>query len=280
MVRAVPRIGPLFSASLGLLFASASLGGCLGQGPDQVGPGEGRTLSVVGEGGSIAGVVIDDEAFGVPLVRVEVERIELWTVTDRNGQFRFPFVPPGAHELVAKLRSFEPFRHRVTVEPGQEARVTISVDFPPVTRPHNVTAFHRGYHGCYLNGHTCPGTSSPNTRDLFPLAWTPEVTAIVAEVYWRPNTYPGSLSNMWTEAIYKGLSLGKSGINGPPVVKLELTPMHLDLVQGPGLVLKVRAAESDWNYRQFGFFYEQPFDVYVTTFYQQRPPSAFTAVPR
>ncbi|MGD8441452.1 MAG: TonB-dependent receptor [Holophagae bacterium] len=59
---------------------------------------------------SLRGTVVD--ATGAPLPGVQVEAVgplgKLGTVTDENGEFRFPRAQPGVYELTARLQGFQP----------------------------------------------------------------------------------------------------------------------------------------------------------------------------
>ena len=62
------------------------------------------------ETGAVRGVVTDDQNAPLPGVNVTISGPNLMGVrafvTDANGEFRFPALPPGEYQIKAELQSF------------------------------------------------------------------------------------------------------------------------------------------------------------------------------
>ncbi|MFN7980732.1 MAG: TonB-dependent receptor [Vicinamibacterales bacterium] len=76
--------------------------------------------------GSIHGIVVDTEN-GVPIeeVSVRVQDSGVSVVTDAHGQFTFPDVSPGTHELYVSVVNFQLAKRQVDVAAGSTTDVTI-----------------------------------------------------------------------------------------------------------------------------------------------------------
>jgi hypothetical protein len=84
------------------------------------------------KGGTIQGQVVDNDGIVLPGVIVVVSGENMMgdrsTVTDANGEFRFPMIPPGLYDISASLASFQPIKKEgVPVTLGNVANIAITL---------------------------------------------------------------------------------------------------------------------------------------------------------
>ena len=95
------------------------------------------------QSGSIQGVVRDAQGGVVPGVTVEARSSRntgvVTSVTDTNGTFRFPALPPGSYEFTATLTGFSPAKASATVSLGQMLRVDLTMRIGSMTETVQVT---------------------------------------------------------------------------------------------------------------------------------------------
>src|SRR5690606_7156838 len=74
------------------------------------------------EPGTIAGTITDAD-FNQPVadVRVGIEELNRFTLTDAQGRYRFTGVPPGRYTIITELLGRAPARRTVSVTAGGEA---------------------------------------------------------------------------------------------------------------------------------------------------------------
>jgi len=93
--------------------------------------------------GSIVGTVTDETKGVLPGVTVTATNpatgFSRETVTDAEGQFVLPALPPAPYEVMAALTGFSTFKGTVTVSVGAEARVAISLTVGSVQENVTVT---------------------------------------------------------------------------------------------------------------------------------------------
>src|SRR5437870_10639838 len=80
--------------------------------------------------GRLVGTVVDAQGGVLPGVTVTVTSPQLQgantTVTDANGQFRFPALPPGAYQVKAELAGFKP-AEQANVRIGLDQTITLAL---------------------------------------------------------------------------------------------------------------------------------------------------------
>ncbi len=95
------------------------------------------------QSGSIQGVVRDAQGGVLPGVSVEARSTRnagvVTSVTDTNGSFRFPALPPGSYEFTAALTGFSPAKSAATVVLGQLLRVDLTLKVGGMTESVQVT---------------------------------------------------------------------------------------------------------------------------------------------
>src|SRR5581483_10270971 len=94
--------------------------------------------------GSLSGAVTDASGGAVPGVTVEAKSSALQgvrtTVTDREGLYRIPLLPPGEYALTYKLEGFAPeMRRGITISLGKETSIDVKLK-PSASQEITVTA--------------------------------------------------------------------------------------------------------------------------------------------
>jgi hypothetical protein len=94
------------------------------------------------ETGAIRGVVLDDQNTPLPGVNVTLSGARLMgirtVVTDRNGEFRFPAVPPGQYSLKAELQGFATVVQE-NVRLNTTMTLTLEIEMKPAAVEEEVT---------------------------------------------------------------------------------------------------------------------------------------------
>ena len=93
-------------------------------------------------GGTLQGSVLDDQGLALPGATVTLTNTETgWTralVTDADGRYRAPALPPGVYEIKAELSGFAvAVRNRVPLTLGQE--LTVNMDLKVATLAETIT---------------------------------------------------------------------------------------------------------------------------------------------
>ena len=86
--------------------------------------------------GALRGVVTDDQNAPLPGVNITVSSPNLMgarpTVTDANGEFRFPALPPGEYQLKAEIQGFgTAVRDKIRVT--TTATLSVDIQMKPAT---------------------------------------------------------------------------------------------------------------------------------------------------
>lgn len=260
------------------------LSGCMGSEPPSI-QFSGSIDEVPEVYGTVQGSVVDDELLPVPEVRVALMTTPFWTITNREGAFRFDYVPPGVYKAEARLRDFEPVTQQVTVEDQEIAYVTIQVTYPPVTRPHEELFIFNGFIGCQTMKTNCPAYSSPNERGSFKVPIGDNLTAVLAEVTWQPNLVPAKFNYMRMTAHWVGEGIqDRNWVRGPPPYLRNHIPegslIHGKLPTPLQYQVNLFTEFVQINYYDLSVAYEQRFILYVTSFYlEDRVTKDYTAVP-
>lgn len=76
---------------------------------------------------AVRGVVQDSSGIGVPNVEVVLPALALSVRTDSAGRWRFPAVPPGRHELIARRLGLLSRRGTLEIIAGDTSRIVITV---------------------------------------------------------------------------------------------------------------------------------------------------------
>ena len=75
----------------------------------------------------ITGVIIDtSDSLAMPMVAVGIEELDIWTVSDMEGNFRLRNIPPGRYTLKASCLGFERFEQRISVPAELEVLVAMA----------------------------------------------------------------------------------------------------------------------------------------------------------
>jgi Carboxypeptidase regulatory-like domain len=95
-------------------------------------------------GGTLQGAVLDDQSLALPGATVTLTNLETgWTrslVTDSEGRYRAPVLPPGIYEIRAELSGFATaIRNRVPLTIGQELTVNMSLKVASLSETLTVT---------------------------------------------------------------------------------------------------------------------------------------------
>ena len=101
--------------------------------------------------GSIEGIVRDSSGGVLPGVTIEARSPSMagvqTTVTDPNGLYRFPALPPGRYDVNATLQGFQPAKSSdVRLELGQILKIDLSLEVGGLTESvqrHRRAAAHR-----------------------------------------------------------------------------------------------------------------------------------------
>ena len=96
-------------------------------------------------GGTLQGTVLDDQGLALPGATVTFSNIETgWTrsdVTDAQGRYRAPALPPGVYSIKAELPGFSTaLRDRVPLTLGQELTINLSMKVATVQETVTVSA--------------------------------------------------------------------------------------------------------------------------------------------
>ncbi len=94
------------------------------------------------ETGALRGVITDDQGAPLPGVNVTVSSPNLMgaraVVTDANGEYRFPALPPGEYQIKAELPSFgTAVREKIRV--NTTATLTVDIQMKPATVSEEIT---------------------------------------------------------------------------------------------------------------------------------------------
>src|SRR5262245_2890426 len=95
--------------------------------------------------GSIEGIVRDSSGAVLPGVTIEARSPSMagvqTTVTDANGLYRFPALPPGRYDVTATLQNFQPAKSSdVRLELGQILKIDLALAVGTVSESVKVTA--------------------------------------------------------------------------------------------------------------------------------------------
>jgi hypothetical protein len=95
-------------------------------------------------GGTLQGSVLDDQSLALPGATVTLTNLETgWTrsiVTDSEGRYRAPALPPGVYEIRAELSGFATaIRNRVPLTIGQELTINMSLKVASLSETLTVT---------------------------------------------------------------------------------------------------------------------------------------------
>jgi outer membrane receptor protein involved in Fe transport len=101
--------------------------------------------AVAQTGGTLQGRVVDDQGLALPGASVTLTNVETgWTrtdVTDAQGWYRAPVLPPGIYSIRAELTGFAPaLNERVTLTLGQELTVNLTLKVATLEETVTVTA--------------------------------------------------------------------------------------------------------------------------------------------
>lgn len=96
-------------------------------------------------GGTLQGSVIDDQKLVLPGVTITLTNVETgWTrnaVTDAEGRYRAPVLPPGEYEVKAELAGFaSAVRQKIMLTLGQELTINFTLRLATVQETVTVTA--------------------------------------------------------------------------------------------------------------------------------------------
>ena len=95
-------------------------------------------------GGTLQGAVTDDQSLALPGAVVTLTNVETgWTrsiVTDTDGRYRAPALPPGVYDIKAELSGFATaIRNRVSLTLGQELTVNMNLQVATLAETITVT---------------------------------------------------------------------------------------------------------------------------------------------
>lgn len=262
-----------------LLILTLILAGCAG---DDSKPATLPHVAQEGEAhGTLQGIVMDEQLFHVPAVRLELVEIGRFTVSDIEGTFKFVLVPPGTYTLKASQQAFEPVEKTVQVRDGETTEVVVDVKFPPVQRPYYKTEIHEGFLGCNFNNNPCPGYDSPNDKFEFFLEFGPNLTAVVGEVTVEGDGDDANILDRYMLDAWYDDQLRRRVEGSPPYMKIYVDPGVLyNLTADP--VLKFHFG-TKFNTPSFpggypGFAFETPFTIYLTAMYMKDWGPEFSAL--
>jgi hypothetical protein len=137
----------LCRALIGLFLAALllPLAGCMGA-SHAAGPG-GVGAGMPGDGGVIAGVVVDDLIVPIVGATVTLDGHESM-LTDTNGSFRFGLVAPGERSLAATLEGYASATLMVTVIVGEASQASLTLVRDSIAQAYHETATQSGFIAC------------------------------------------------------------------------------------------------------------------------------------
>lgn len=267
-----------------VLAALALVAGCVGQ--DAEGPAEDASvLPAVAQPPPqtvLEGVVHDAGLVPIAGAKVDIVRAGLTATSDATGVFRFEPIGAGEHMLTIAA---ERYRTKTVVALAQEAvRVSIDVtlDPAPPSDPFVETRELQGFLSCALlvegEARDC-ASADDNHRDVFEFELMPDAKGVVLELAWDTADTPAATSmTLWAETVgYGAQDLDLGNATGEGYARVGVPPAALEKYYPEGGLVRARVALAPGDAPASAAL-QARFVVYVTVFYHEPGPDAFSVV--
>lgn len=291
---------------LPLLLAAALLAGCADPAAESpAGPGPSAAPSTM----AIVGLVQDEAFAAIPGAAVTLRLVNLTTVTDAAGGFRFDGLAPSAYLVDVAADGYEPAT--LTAEPS--ATLNASLNFvlarPPSLRPGTEVLHFEGLYQCAFEALIIPGScdvllemagqSAFDDTSSFQLGLRPNWRSVAIDVDFDLSATPGleglrlvvrgiddsaELNEYRQYGRFSGgepftavLDVNGTYPDGSAPVPGNLTALELVVYpQGHGYHEVCQPPDQSTCFLGAGAGTDVAFDLYVTVFYNQPAPAGYT----
>lgn len=178
-----------------LLVALLLVAGCFGKGGSEGQPDASMPPEVVGEVGSLQGIVVDDAFIAIVGAVVGIPAIGASTTTDAQGHFVLENLPVGSHDVFANKLGYEQVGQRLTVT--ADAPTDAEFRLPPLAAmvPYTEVVEYIGFMNCGVGADavltataaTSACTQDPNHKTSFDFEVRPDVLTAIGELTWTPS---------------------------------------------------------------------------------------------
>ena len=248
-------------------------GGKAGNGPSPADVDPGSTVL-----GAISGVVVDDAIRPIPDAKIVLadQGRDVEAVTDAEGLFSFTDLQPGFYAMSASARLYLPTQATADVVAGETAKVKVQLLRDPTPQPYHITLKHDGFMQAW------------GTIAQFEVENLQESGACDCRIYFQPDPDPTTfiVEATWEESVPNpaGPSEFYWIVEEPADVEGDMyeadyctSPCYTDVSAGGsayqgGQVMVRLDGPDEWVEVQ------QPFTLFVTTWYNGEPPQGWSVV--
>lgn len=283
---------PLLAA---LALAAVALGGCSGGGGAG---GDGADVPVEPGEVLVEGVVVDEAIRPIAGASVTVVGSDVRATSDEDGEFSFA-LPAGAAVIEASHPRFAAVQETVQLVAGDPVRVTLRFTFTVENAPYKSLVKYDGFVVCSVGASVIfseecgEGVGTPvgrygkqgnNAIRYDFTAENPSLKTIVLDMAWAPTSEAGQemlflFNTKWTcEPACGGDAVGAGSVQGPsPLVLRVDEPDLAPHLADPATVFTVYALARN-DAAQVNVLLNQPFQLFVTTFYREPAPDGYSFV--
>lgn len=233
---------------------------------------------------AVEGIVTSTDLIPIEGANVSLDE-EAYAITDATGAFRFAPLERRDYTIHVERHGFRSQAQRAALEHPGVFQLRFELQDKPTGIPYFETQVERGFLACSISqgqgenqGSTDCGMADPNQRAEHTLPFGPYAAQMQVELFWEPTTagsaemtlrldLPEDQEIAWTRSGPPGL---KSIVMGT-----LLTPFQVEGSYVESLV-EVSSSDELLQSTYLGLAFQQPFDLYSTTFYWEPGPPDFS----
>lgn len=231
----------------------------------------------------VEGWIVDERFVPVGNVSVSLAGFGVQTASDPSGYYRLD-APRGADLLVVtQADGFRPQTRSVGAQSGERHLVNFTLERIPDAEPFHVVTTHTGTVRCGVVAIVAEDQSRPHehqgvrcsqllndTSNQWTYTLPSNTTGVVMEVAWTPQSEVAQA--LVLKVIVAGTGDVLAFIEGTSILRIQLSSVNLAQAAAAGhtelrVTLEPGAGTGNHEHGAAGAFFEQPFDVYATAFF-------------